>query len=507
MKLDKSKRHFISTIIVIHLAGAGLVAQVPISSSADIPRSWDDAAISQLEIPLANPIGSPKHVSSNYYYKIPVRPIYKQYPVYAPDREPTGYMDWLKQQEPLILWNDDKIRPSLVNDQDWIKGGEMVFDAALVYSSENKGGFRMEDVRNNRLPIPRSPDGVEPFLHYVIREKGKVELGSFSCAMCHTRVMADGRVVKGAQGNLPFGQALAGLGTFPWPALQKLFSVPWLDPDPLERMKVMSDAQVRTLLSSIPPGVFPRHRGSLLEPMQIPSLMDVKFRHYLDRTGLQRNQSLVDLMRYAAMNQGADFLASFNGFVPADIPTFKAVPQPSDPIRGAGRYSDEQLYALARYIYSLKAPPNPNAKNASAQRGSKIFAREGCGQCHTPPLYTNNKLTPASGFTVPADHLTKYEILPVSVGTDPDLAMKTRRGTGYYKVPALTGVWYRGMFGHSGWCATLEDWFNPQRLKDDYVPTGFNPRPPHPFAVKGHEYGLNLPDREKLDLIQFLKTL
>ena len=43
----------------------------------------------------ANPIGSPKHIAAEYYYKIPVRPIYKQYPVYAPGCEPAGYMDWL----------------------------------------------------------------------------------------------------------------------------------------------------------------------------------------------------------------------------------------------------------------------------------------------------------------------------------------------------------------------------------------------------------------------------
>jgi hypothetical protein len=131
------------------------------------------------------------------------------------------------------------------------------------------------------------------------------------------------------------------------------------------------------------------------------------------------------------------------------------------------------LYALALYLYSLQPPPNPNPFDAVAARGQQVFEGERCGTCHTPPLYTNNKLTPAKGFNVPADHLMKYDILPISLGTDPDLTMRTRRGTGYYKVPSLKGVWYRSMFGHSGWCATLEDWFDPHRLDDDYVPTGF----------------------------------
>ena len=76
----------------------------------------DDAAIAEVEIPPANPIGSPRHVSADYYYKIPVRGIYKQYPVYAPGREPAGYMDWLKKQEPPLLWDDAEPKPS-VEDQ------------------------------------------------------------------------------------------------------------------------------------------------------------------------------------------------------------------------------------------------------------------------------------------------------------------------------------------------------------------------------------------------------
>ena len=87
-------------------------------------------------------------------------------------------------------------------------------------------------------------------------------------------------------------------------------------------------------------------------------------------------------MRYAALNQGGDALASFDGFIPADIPTFKTLPEPTN---AGGRYSDEQLYALALYIYSLKPPPNPNKFDASAARGQKIFAREGCAASRPTP--------------------------------------------------------------------------------------------------------------------------
>ena len=63
------------------------------------------------------------------------------------------------------------------------------------------------------------------------------------------------------------------------------------------------------------------------------------------------------------------------------------------------------------------------------------------------------------------------------------------------------------MFGHNGWCATLEDWFESHRLRDDYVPTGFVGYGVKTRAVKGHVVGLDLPDQDMKALIAFLKTL
>ena len=151
--------------------------------------------------------------------------------------------------------------------------------------------------------------------------------------------------------------------------------------------------------------------------------------------------------------------------------------------------------------------PTRTVSTHLAARGQKIFQKQGCATCHTPPLYTNNKLTPVDGFAPPIDHMMNYDILPLSVGTDPTLALKTRRGTGYYKVPSLKGVWYRGPFEHNGSVMTLEDWFDPGRLSDDYVPTGFKGHGVKTRAVKGHEFGLKLSARDKMALIAFLKTL
>jgi hypothetical protein len=84
------------------------------------------------------------------------------------------------------------------------------------------------------------------------------------------------------------------------------------------------------------------------------------------------------------------------------------------------------------------------------------------------------------------------------------VAMATRRGTGFYKVPSLRGVRYRNAFGHAGQAETLEEWLDPARLKDDYVAKGFHLGP---GPIKGHEFGLKLAPDDREALIAFLKTL
>ncbi len=54
--------------------------------------------------------------------------------------------------------------------------------------------------------------------------------------------------------------------------------------------------------------------------------------------------------------------------------------------------------------------------------------------------------------------------------------------------------------------ATLEDWFDPRHLRDDYAPTSYKPYGVKTRAVKGHEFGLQLAPEDKKALIAFPKT-
>src|SRR4030095_10723455 len=173
------------------------------------------------------------------------------------------------------------------------------------------------------------------------------------------------------------------------------------------------------------------------------------------------------------------------------------------------RHDDDTLYALGCFLESLAPPRSPNPATELSRRGALVFDAPGCAACHPPPLYTNNRLVPVEGFTPPRDDPSRrrLHVLDDSVGTDPGLALKTRKGTGYYKVPSLRGVWARGLLEHSGSVASLEEWFDRKRLRDDHVPGGWiGPGVKH-RAVKGHEFGLDLAPEEKSALIAFLKTL
>ena len=476
------------------------------SSGAAIPRAWDDSAMAELELPLAG-LGRPvQHVSSDYYDRIPVRPVYKTYPVYHPAREPAGYWSWLQQQEPQVVFDAETLRTT----EDWVRAGELVFKGAGDFAGDLK---KVRDPKwYAQLGIQLAADGSDPSARYVVIRKGQIEVRYTNCSSCHTRVLSDGRLIVGAQGNPPVGRfdaanlrqqlsAAVSEAASLKDAIanyRRMFAVPWLNPDPSQQLEGLSAGELLNALEAIPRGVVHRGRTSIFFPPKTADLIGVKDRRYLDATGLIRHRSIADLMRYAATVDGAEDLAAFG-----DFRVVRELPDPAT----RKRFSDEQLYALAMYVYSLAAPINPNRPSALTARGEQVFRREGCGVCHPPPLYTNNRLTPADGFVIPDEHNVRYDILPVAVGTDSRLALKTRKGTGYYRVPSLKGVWYRGPFEHNGSVATLEDWFDPARLRADYVPTGFRRPGEKTGAVPGHVFGLKLNREDKAALVEFLKTL
>ena len=326
---------------------------------------------------------------------LPVRKVWKTYPVYHPDKAPPDYIEWLRTQAPEEITAPD---------------GETLFHAPMVIGSLGQRPptdppFLHDKAWFDRVNPPLNREGAITGLVYVLRTKGKVEIGTYSCATCHTRVMRNGAVIKGAAGNFPVEAALA------------------VDLEASAGVPAMRDANkdlLRRVFGFTGEFSIPAAAKLLMTRAagQIPDLNGVGGRRYLTHTGLYEIQSPADLARYVAGKQHL--------YAPD------------------ARASAEQVQALAQYIGGLKAPASPVKADKTTRLGEKIFEREGCAQCHTK----ETKLTPVA-----------------VVGTDPAMATDVRTGTGSYRVPSLQGLWYRGTLSHTGQGTSLEDWLSPVRLQ------------------------------------------
>ena len=160
---------------IFALINTGQAQKSQESFSSVIPGTWDEEALASVELPLASTGVPPEHISADYYYRMPVRPIYKSYPIYAPGKEPRGYFERLKQLEPEIVFDPAKLKAAA----DWIKAGELVFDA-----SNPDPLVSLSDVRNpawyEKVGVPVTKDHVMPYASYVTRKRGTIEVGGLS---------------------------------------------------------------------------------------------------------------------------------------------------------------------------------------------------------------------------------------------------------------------------------------------------------------------------------------
>jgi hypothetical protein len=253
-----------------------------------------------------------------------------------------GILDWLKQQEPEIVFDPAKLKTK----EDWIAAGKLVFEAAARTLPAPSGGPFV------KTPFPASKEGIlPPFVtgnRYVIRKKGLVEIGINACGECHTRVMPDGSYLPGAQGIFGLRADEASMQRVrdmnPAPLARRresvwvLWGAPWVESKE-EFFQRMSIEELLRVQAAVHPGVIARQGTSGIHPPHVPSLIGLKDRKYLDSTGFVRHRSIGDLARYAVTNQGLDTLAHYGDFQPSlEVTVFGS--------EKGTRYSDEQLYAL-----------------------------------------------------------------------------------------------------------------------------------------------------------------
>lgn len=507
-------------ILVLLWAGATVFLMVPrdarttaqtksSSVTSIVPKIWDTKQLASWATPVAGINATPNFYTEEEYYAAPVDNL-RTYPVYVPDREPAGYRESLMKQGPQPM-----IEPAMVkSERDWIEAGRRVFEGLdfPVTRTDDPRIFKYlgdrEAIKKDNADVTK--DGVILGMRYVVDKDGKLKVSLADCGGCHSRLMPDGSVLLGAPSKTfsPQGIGILVDGFIRDLEARKInineaeyasYGTPWVKDDINARFKTMSPQEIGEVDGFPMSGTFARFNGSPYYITKILDLNGVKDRRYIDHTGTHINRGPEDIARYAILVNTAD---------DGSIGPHKFFNEQQRKL--TSRFSDEAMYALGKFVYSLEVPASPNKLDDVTRRGQEVFRREGCTTCHTPPLYTNNMLIPADGFTPPKDdpRTAQLHVMKgMSLGTDPSLALKTRKGTGYYKVPSLRGLWYRPLLEHSGSVASLEDWFDRKRLRDDYVPSGWKGPGIKTRGVKGHEFGLDLSRDDKGALIAFLRTL
>lgn len=498
---------------LVAAAGLGLRARQAPATSAPKPASagqspliWNDKALAEWPTPIAALGVRPSVLSASDYYAAPADN-YLTYPVYHPEREPPGYWDWLQKQTPVKLVDPGRIRV----EADWILQGERAFrdlDAPLTRTADPQLIARARDPKSFE-GVMTLADGTVHDPRWVVTDKGLM-LARRECSSCHSRVTADRRVeyagpmvVSDQPVMLDFALQMAldsTETTFPGErlgvVLWRAFQTPW-SPDP--RVETLRTAGPQELGSVLPArhSVVARVHGSPFYGAKAPDLRITRFGRYLGATGTHRLRGPEDVARYAAFVTGAD---------PMKFGDHRLLTDKQQ--RRHFRYADEVLYAIGKYVMALDPPPNPDPPSASlVARGQRIFTQQMCATCHAPPAYTSGRLTLAEGFSVPNDHPNRRDVMTTSVGTDPGLALRTRKGTGFYKIPSLRGVWGRPYLLHDASVASLEELFDAARLEPGYAPRGWSPPGVTYRPVPGHAFGLTLPSAEKAALVAFLRSL
>jgi len=510
-----------SRLTGVLLAFAAGAWSLGFAQTTRVPRIWNDADLADWATPIAGLNVRPAHYSEAEYYAVPADNL-KTYPVYHPDAEPPGYWEDLQKRKPEPMVDVSKIRSTA----DWIAAGERAFreldsvlvrtnDPAIIAQARNPETFK---------GVIKLADGTAFGPRWVVTQSG-VMLSIGACGFCHRTLQPDQTVRFGGPGGRdPEAQRGAGARLLPQlplvgaqgtarrlrafyqgdpasVAFWREFHTPWVPDDPIAAYKTMTGEEMQKLGGpfgrSFSNGVFARANGSPYYVTKIVDLQNLKYSRYLDATGTHRLRGPEDVARYAALVTGVD---------PMDFGQYRILTDAQRHIRY--RYADDVLYAIGVYLMSLQPRKNPNvAPRETLDRGEQIFTREGCVECHTPPAYTNGKLTIAQGWRPSPGHPNQSDVLMRSVGTDPGLALKTRKGTGFYKVPSLRGVWYRPLLLHDGSLTSLEEMFDSARLKDDYRPTGWIPPGASTRAIVGHQFGLRLNPEEKAALLAFLRSL
>jgi len=187
---------------------------------------------------------------------------------------------------------------------------------------------------------------------------------------------------------------------------------------------------------------------------------------------------------------------------------------------------------ITHYLASLQPPAFPlPVDQALVNRGARLFDRD-CAECHHPGGARYNAITPLTEVGTDGEYLASStpEFLRAlrSFDTPPFVFDEQQAPNGYLN-SSLEAIWVRGPYLHNGSVPTLKDLLErPDRRPITYrrggnrldpVRIGFQEEPQTDAGTflfdtrlrgngnGGHLHGVDLPEADKMALIEYLKTL
>ncbi len=161
-------------------------------------------------------------------------------------------------------------------------------------------------------------------------------------------------------------------------------------------------------------------------------------------------------------------------------------------------WPEDKLMPLVEYVYSLRAPSNPNPPDAvQVARGKQLFSDKGCISCHDGPRGSGKRLYSYS--EIGTDSQMQYWLDASGDGKACcgfDLAGDVTLNRAI-KSPRLAGMWALKRFLHNGSVSSLQELFcvNGPRM----------PITTPAYGNQGHDYTCNgLSADDKTALIAFL---
>src|SRR6185369_1011500 len=145
------------------------------STQIVVPKIWDSKQLATWATPVAGLNATPNFYSEEEYYAAPVDNL-RTYPVYAPDKEPKGYREWMLKQGPQRLIEPETLK----TERDWIEAGRAVFgglDFPVTRTDDSRIMKFLSDaeaVRKGGDSITK--DGIIPAIRWVVDRDGKLKV-------------------------------------------------------------------------------------------------------------------------------------------------------------------------------------------------------------------------------------------------------------------------------------------------------------------------------------------